>query len=196
MFFLIGFFGVILFFIFMKIAEHIQNKKDQELFQKKLKAFKILENSRGNYKTDIITTIKEDDLPRAGFPADFFGVTSIVLGNDGTVHFSYPNSPDMWLLKIDYRPQYEQTTTGTTSGRTGSAVVGGLLAGNAGATIGGARKRKINATTSQQEVDSIGLLTFGVFQTQEYLSIEVMMNQEYYYRLQKEFLHVDQPQFY
>lgn len=158
---------------------------------KRYKVFKKIEDSRNDYKTDIILNIKPEDSQIAGFPKDFRGFTSLVLGNSNTVHFAYPNSPEMWLLDIDYKPEYQQTTNGYVQGRTGSALLGAALLGDAGAVAGSSRKKRINTTTIQSEVGAYGLLTFGNLYTNQYLKIECILSKDIYYTLVKQFLHVE-----
>ncbi|CAJ2232118.1 hypothetical protein [Companilactobacillus paralimentarius] len=173
----------------MAISSANDKKKQAEEQNRIYKKFKSIEDQRGNYKTDIVLGIKLTDTSIAGFPENWDGAYSLIMGTDDTVHFSYENSPNLWLTNIDYRPEFQQTTNGTVGGRTGSAVVGGLLLGNAGSTIGAARSRSINTTTRSQELNSFGLLTFKNLDNQKQFSIECLLNKEIYYRLEKEFIH-------
>lgn len=69
-----------------------------------------------------------------------------------------------------------QKTTGDVNqqGRAGSALVGGMLAGGAGAVIGGSRKRKskVDTTTTSEEKEGKGVLHLRDVESNEIKSIK------------------------
>lgn len=183
---------IIIGLLFIVAIAYESNKAKQErsneLVQEYVKTFHDIEDNRGNYTQVLSIELKQSDLSRLGYPSNYTGMYALVKNNDDTVHFSYPNSPDLKLINIDYNPQFTQRTSGKISGTTGSAIAGGLLLGNIGATIGASGSRKAKFTTTSQEVKNWGLLEFKQVSDNSKVSAEILLNQEQYYALKRDFL--------
>lgn len=74
----------------------------------------------------------------------------------------FANDPNLnyWrLTNVDFLPKYSTTTNTTSKGRSGSAIVGGLIAGPVGAIAGGSRKKYSSSTSETKEVLSTAHLS-------------------------------------
>lgn len=72
------------------------------------------------------------------------------------------------------------TTEGQIKGRSGSALVGGMLAGTAGSVIGGSRGRKTKSqsVTTNKEADTKAKLVFRNLETSQIKEITILNNSE------------------
>lgn len=165
--------------------------EEQKLKTRNYGIFKAIEDARDDYESDIIVQLKASDLPKLGYPSDYIGYYDIVKGKSGNLHFSYPNSPDLKLINIEYMPEYQQTTTGKVSGKTGSSIIGTAFLGSAGGIIGSSGSRNINTTSTQQEINTFGLLTFVNVATNKKFIVSVVLNKAVYTRLKSDFLTLD-----
>lgn len=132
--------------------------------------------------------IPRRDLSKIGYPTDYAGLIFLSSVSDGTVHFAIPGSPALHLNSVEFQAQYSQQTTGTVSGRSGSAAVGGLLFGGSGAAAGAARKRNVNTTTKNVEQAAPGLLTFVESAGGTPFVIQIAMTTAVYDALVKDFV--------
>lgn len=183
--------GIILLVSHSVAKNNRKIKAEQELYNKNYRIFKEIEDARGDYETDIVVQIKASDLPKLGYPDNYTGLYSLVKGKTGNLHFSYPNSPELKLLEIEYMPEYQQVTNGNVSGKTGSAIVGTAILGSAGGVIGSSGKRKINTTSTQKEINTFGLLTFLNIATNKKFIVSFVLNKAVYTRLKSDFLTLD-----
>lgn len=75
----------------------------------------------------------------------------------------FANDPNLnrWrLTNVDFSPKYSTTTSTVSKGRSGSAIVGGIIAGPVGAVAGSARKKHSSSTSETREVASMAHLSF------------------------------------
>lgn len=155
-------FGLIIMAVIVWVGWSIyQAHKHKEWVQEQTNKAMEIESRRGDDITHRIgLSVANEDLPKIGYNQEFDGLIFLFSVRDGTVHFSYEQSPALHLKTVEFQAHYSQQTNGTVSGRSGSAAVGGLLFGNVGASMGSARKRKVNTTTKNVEESSQALLTF------------------------------------
>lgn len=69
---------------------------------------------------------------------------------------SYRPENRYYLISVDFTANYKTETE--VGGRTGSALIGGLIAGPIGAALGASRKRKVTTTTTEERADAILIL--------------------------------------
>ena len=81
--------------------------------------------------------------------------TTLCISDDEPFFFSNdPQYNPYRVLGIDFNSNYKTSYQTKTKGRSGSALVGGLVAGPVGAMIGGSRGRKSTTTSTEKEVPS------------------------------------------
>ncbi|CAI2580192.1 hypothetical protein AKUA2003_04630 [Apilactobacillus kunkeei] len=75
------------------------------------------------------------------------------LNKDKQVYFPTSSKPDKryYILNVSFQPNVSQTIN--TKGRTGSALVGGVLFGGVGAVIGASRGRTSTVTNTEHTAD-------------------------------------------
>jgi hypothetical protein len=109
--------------------------------------------------------------------------------DSGYMHISQSTrTPDLKLTGIQYNGQYSHTTTGELSSNASNAMLGGMIAGSAGAQIGAAGKRTITTTTIDQEISSWNILEFEVVETGEQFAVEAVLDKNVYQSLYKNYL--------
>jgi len=123
---------------------------------------------------------------------------NIIRLDNGSVHFwegsRFTNhiSPDFILTAIDYNPHYTEHTISTTNGKSGSALIGGIVAGPTGAVIGASGKRVTTSNTTYTEQSSWGIITLECINHGSYYQNQfrliVQMNEEVYQDLAVNYL--------
>lgn len=164
-------------------------QKKNAIRKAKLDAIQKIEDERGNHVKFLNLSLYLTDLTKAGYPADYDSYIFLISQTDGLVHFAYEGSPELRLISVDHSARFTHTTKGKVSGRTGSALIGAAWAGNVGAAIGGSGSRKVNTTTTDQEVGSSGLLTFQSADGTGEFAVEAVITSDTVHALMKDFIY-------
>ena len=106
--------------------------------------------------------------------ADTLGLTGVntTLCVSDDEPFFFGNDPlfkPYRVIGVDFNSNYKTSYQTKTKGRSGSALVGGLVAGPVGAMIGGSRGKKSTTTSTRKEVASRGYIHFEDTSHKEYV---------------------------
>lgn len=188
-------FGAIFIFGFHEAGRPDRERKAaEEKFQNRNDVVNAWEKSARPEETDfgwqMIRIAQSDVFKITGRNAhsdmDLFLITPT---GSGYVHVAQSSkTPDLKLTGIQYNGQYSHTTTGELSSNAGNAMLGGMIAGTAGAQIGAAGKRTITTTTIDQEISSWNILEFEVVETGEQVAVSAVLDKPTYQSLFKNYL--------
>lgn len=128
-------------------------------------------------KTELLQRLEKypNNVAQDFLPVSFGQQSAVSLGLSYTDAFLYhtktgakdfcitadPKHKHYTLVNVDFDPKYETTYSTEAQGHAGSALVGALLAGPAGAMIGGSRKKNSTTTKHTEEKKSYAMLTLA-----------------------------------
>lgn len=156
-------FVLLVIFIVFQLAKQLVEKKKIRQYETILEK---KESERGTFSAYVFLRMTAEQMRKLKYPEDFHGYTFLVKESEGLLHFNYPDSPQLELLKIEYRPKYSTSTS----------------------RVGNSNSQNRYYETTKREINTEGLLTFLNVATDQKFNVKVVLNEKVYMNLKADFL--------